>query len=104
MPHRVGSATITLRDSIFDEFHVPVARVTGVQTALTSNTGRSGILINSETGSGRLCHGDGTVTLTFGDDTTIRGKTVRRLAVSVDHPAQFVAACVAVMALTDGSR
>lgn len=95
LPHRIGSSTITLRDSIFDEFQIPASRVKGVHAALTANTGRSGLLIDPDSGSGRLCHGDGTVTLSFCDNTTIRGKQVQLLAVSVDRPAQFVAACTA---------
>ncbi|MGZ8178814.1 hypothetical protein ACXVUM_12875 [Williamsia sp. SKLECPSW1] len=100
MPHHVGRSAITLRDSIFDEYPVPVAAISGVRTAVATNTGRSGLRIDAS-GNDMLCHGDGTVSLTLRDETTIRGNRVRQLTVSADRPADFVAACRTAISATN---
>ncbi|WP_143690414.1 hypothetical protein [Williamsia sterculiae] len=90
LPHRVGPDAILLSDSIFGEHTIGLELISRVDRRRTRNIGRSGMAIDHDA-RGRLCYGDGSVILELDEVTHIRGMPVRELAISVDHPADFVA-------------
>lgn len=100
LPHRVNERFIVLRDSIFGEYQLPLNQVSRARVATTHNTGRSGLAIDAHTDVGRLCHGEGTVTIDFNDSPEMAGTYTRQLAISVDKPADFVATVEAFQART----
>ena len=90
LPHEVNERFIVLRDSIFYEYRLPLDQVRLGRVATTHNTGRSGLVIDPHTNVGRLCHGEGTVTIEFNHPVQMADAYTRRLAISVDKPADFV--------------
>ena len=100
LPHEVNERFIMLRDSIFGEYQLPLNQVSRARVATTHNTGRSGLAIDPHTNVGRLCHGEGTVTIEFNDSLAMAGTYTRQLAISVDKPADFVATVQAFQAST----
>jgi hypothetical protein len=87
----VNERFIVVRDSIFGEYQLPLNQVSRTSVAVTHNAGRSGLVIDPRTNAGRLCHGEGTVAIEFNDPIQIASTPTRRLAISVDKPADFVA-------------
>jgi hypothetical protein len=91
LPHEVNERFIVVRDSIFGDYRLPLNQVSRAKVATTHNTGRSGVVIDPHTNAGKLCHGEGTVSIEFNDPAEMAGKFPRQLAISVDKPAAFVA-------------
>ena len=102
LPHEVNARFIVLRDSIFAEYWLPLDQVSRARIATTHNTGRSGLIIDTHTSVGRLCHGEGTVSIEFNDPVPMAGAYTRRLAISVDKRADFVATVQAFQTNTGG--
>ena len=75
-------------------------QVSRARVATTHNAGRSGLAIDPHTNVGRLCHGEGAVTIEFNDSPEMAGTYTRQLAISVDKPADFVATVQAFQAST----
>ena len=96
----MNERSIVVRDSISGEYRLPLNQVGRAKIATTHNTGRSGVVIDPRTNVGRLCHGEGTVTIEFNDPAKMAGTYARQLAISVDKPADFVAAVQAFKAST----
>lgn len=102
LPHEVNARFIVLRDSIFAEYWLPLDQVSRARIATTHNTGRSGLITDTHTSVGRLCHGEGTVSIEFNDPVPMAGAYTRRLAISVDKRADFVATVQAFQTNTGG--
>lgn len=90
-PHVVSDDEVLLRDSIFGGLCIPRSWISDVRVARTPNTGRSGLVVDDDTGTGRFCHGDGTAMIELDEPRTINGICVRRLAVSPNQPNLFAA-------------
>jgi hypothetical protein len=98
LPHEVNERFIVVRDSIFGEYRLPLNQVSRAWVETTHNTGRSGVVVDPDTNVGRLCHGEGTVTIEFDHPVQMAGSSARQLAISVDTPAAFVATVQAIQA------
>jgi hypothetical protein len=74
LPHEVIERFIVVRDRSSASTSYPSIRYRAC-VATTHNTGRSGLVIDPDTNVGRLCHGEGTVTIEFNDPAEMAGHT-----------------------------
>jgi hypothetical protein len=96
LPHKVGSTTLVLRDSVFAVISVPLTAIASVTERRRGHSGRSGFTVDD--GTGLLAYGDATVRIVLQPHAKVRVGTgpapagLRRIDLTADNPTAFVLA------------
>ena len=105
-PHLLCRDGLAVRDGIFNELFVPYTAIRAARAVSHPNFGRSGFKVDPAAGAATLAVGDANVTIDL-DPTRLarlppgaRSLALRSLRITVDKPAEFVAA---LLARTSGS-